>query len=230
MIQGIGKTMKVNGVIFDMDCTLVDSLSFWEHLWSEIGKRYLDDPSFLPDKEDDRRVRTMIYKDAMRFIRRKYEIVADDSEFEEFSVNCITDFYTSIAKAKPGATELLEYLKKQGIKICLASATARREIGTSLKATGLEKHFDLILSCADIGIGKEKPDIYIEALKMMGLNGDGVWVVEDSYVALESAKRAGLSTVGVYDKYSYNQDRLKALADIYLGDGHALDELIGIFE
>ncbi len=221
--------MKINGVIFDMDGTLVDSLSFWEHLWCEIGTRYLNNPSFLPEKDDDKRVRTMIYKDAMRFIMEKYGIVEDEERFEIFAVNLITDFYKSIAKAKPGAVELLEYLKKQGIKICLASATARREIGTSLESTGLLKYFDHILSCADLSIGKEKPDVYIEALKMMGLNGEDVWVVEDSYVALESANRAGLSTVGVYDKYSYNQERLKASADIYLGEGHALDELIVLF-
>ncbi|MBQ8880113.1 MAG: HAD family phosphatase [Clostridia bacterium] len=222
--------MKINGVIFDMDGTLVDSLSFWEHLWFEIGTRYLSNPSFLPEKDDDKRVRTMIYKDAMRFIMEKYRIVEDEERFEIFSVNLITDFYKSIAKAKPGAVELLEYLKKQGIKICLASATARREIGTSLEATGLLKYFDHILSCADLGVGKEKPDVYLEALAQMGLPADNVWVVEDSYVALESAKSAGLKTVGVYDKYSYNQDRLRASADVYLGEGHTLAELTKIFE
>ena len=64
----------------------------------------------------------------------------------------------------------------------------------------------------------------------MGLSADNVWVVEDSYVALESAKSAGLKTVGVYDKYSYNQDRLRASADVYLGEGHTLAELTEIFE
>ena len=222
--------MKINGVIFDMDGTLVDSLSFWDHLWRKIGVEYLGNESFRPTEEQDRRVRTMIYADAMEFIRVDCGIPVTSEEFIKFAVDCISDFYRSVAKAKAGAGELLSYLNEKGIKICLASATARREISTSLSATGLKDYFDLIISCADLGVGKEKPDVYLEALAQMGLSADNVWVVEDSYVALESAKSAGLKTVGVYDKYSYNQDRLRASADVYLGEGHTLAELTEIFE
>ena len=134
-----------------------------------------------------------------------------------------------MAKAKPGAALILKHLKERGVVICLASATAMREIRTSLASTGLEEYFDLILSCADMGVGKEKPDVYLEALRQMGLKKEDVCVVEDSYVALESAKGAGLKTVGIYDRHSYNQDRLRDASDIYLGEGHTLAELEEIF-
>ena len=42
----------------------------------------------------------------------------------------------------------------------------------------------------------------------------------------ESAKNAGFMTVGVYDKYNYGQDRLKAASDFYIGEGSTLLDLL----
>ena len=41
--------------IFDMDGTLVDSLMLWDVLWSTFGERYLNDKTFVPSLEDDKK-------------------------------------------------------------------------------------------------------------------------------------------------------------------------------
>ena len=48
--------MDIKVAIFDMDGTLVDSLMLWEMLWSTFGERYLNDKSFAPSIEDDKKV------------------------------------------------------------------------------------------------------------------------------------------------------------------------------
>ncbi|MBR2432498.1 MAG: bifunctional hydroxymethylpyrimidine kinase/phosphomethylpyrimidine kinase, partial [Clostridia bacterium] len=60
--------MKIDGAIFDMDGTLVDSLIVWDFMWSEMGRMYLGDESFRPSREADKAVRTMILSDAMEYI------------------------------------------------------------------------------------------------------------------------------------------------------------------
>ena len=60
--------MDIKVAIFDMDGTLVDSLMLWEMLWSTFGERYLNDKSFAPSIEDDKKVRTLTLKDAMHIL------------------------------------------------------------------------------------------------------------------------------------------------------------------
>ena len=218
--------MKIKGAIFDMDGTLVNSLMYWDEYWKDLGKKFLGRDDFKPSEDDDRKVRTMVFSDAMEYIRTTYSFPVPLSEILKFSGENIHQFYLDVVKCKDGAVELLEYLKNAGIKICLASATQMEHVLLCLKNLDLEKYFQSILSCADIGVGKDKPDIYLLALEKLALAPDEVCVFEDSYVALETAKSIGCKTIGIFDKYNYGQDRLEKASDIYVKEGESLNTLI----
>ena len=170
----------------------------------------------------------MIYSDAMAYLNKECALTDSQENFWEFTSGGLGDFYRTEASAKAGAAELLEYLKSSGIKIVLASATTMNEINVAIEHYDLAKYFDHVFSCADIGIGKEHPDIYLLASEAIGLAPEDICVVEDSYVALETAKSAGFQTVGVFDKHSFGQDRLKLASDVYLDQDHDLSSLIEI--
>ncbi len=220
----------MKGAIFDMDGTIVDSLMFWEYLWRRIGKEYMGDESFVPCDEVNTRVRTMIYTDAMAYFKEYYKLPGDTDAFVRHAADGIKDFYRDIAKAKTGAKELLDALQERGIKLCLASATTMPEIRFALEHYGLAKYFEVVLSCAELGVGKDKPDIYLEAARLMGEKICDICVFEDSYVALETAKKAGFQTVGVFDKYNFEQERLKNASDIYLDEHRTLDALLEVIQ
>lgn len=224
------KIIKIKGAIFDMDGTLIDSLIFWEYYWRELGKTFKGDPNFLPTEEDDRAVRTMITLDASKFIKERYNFSQSVEELYAFVNDLIKHFYRDIVKEKLGATELLEYLKEKNIKICLATATDMENVKIAIKACNLEKYFCSVLSCADIGKGKDKPDIYIKAMQELNLSSDEVCIFEDSFVAIETAKNLGVKTVGIFDKNNYGQDRLKNSSDYYLEEGKSLSELIKVVD
>ena len=222
--------MRIKGAIFDMDGTIIDSLMFWDFLWKQIGEKYMSDANFKPTDEVNKNVRTMIYDDAMAYFKDYYKIPGDTAEFIRFASDGIYGFYKNVAKIKSGADKLLASLKAQNIKLCLASATAMPEIRYALECHGLLQYFDYVFSCADIGIGKDRPDIYLKASQSMLLPPDEICVFEDSCVALETAKKVGFQTVGIYDRYNFGHDRLKKAADIYLDEGQSLDELIGMIK
>ncbi len=218
--------MKLKGAIFDMDGTLVDSLMFWSHFWNRFGQEYMGVDNFQPDATVDKTIRTMVFADAAEYIKSFYNLSCTTEEFFQYATSGLADFYKQVAVAKPGASTLLEHLKGQNIKLCLASATEMKYVKLALDCCGLTNYFDLVLSCADIGVGKDQPDIYLSALRSMGLSKEDVCVFEDSYVALETAKKIGLHTVGIFDKYNFEQERLKKASDIYLEQDQTLDSLI----
>lgn len=218
--------MKIKGAIFDMDGTIIDSLMFWDSLWESIGEKYMNDANFKPSDEVNKKVRTMIYTDAMTYFKECYNIPDSTENFVRFTSEGLNDFYKNTAKAKDGAKELLSHLKKQNVTLCLASASAMPQVKYVLQYHDLLKYFDFVLSCADIGVGKERPDIYLLAKERMGFEPGEICVFEDSYVALETAKNAGFQTVGVFDQYSPGQERLKYAADVYLDKTQTLKAFI----
>lgn len=219
--------MKIKGAIFDMDGTLVNSLMFWDSFFENLGQKYLGISGFKPDPEVDRAVRTMILSDGVIYINRTCNLGAYDEEIVEYSTSMLEDFYTTVASVKDGAVELLEALSKSGVKLAVASATDKKYVNIALRCLGLDKYFDKITSCSEIGLGKDHPDVYFAALDLLSLSIDEVAVFEDAPLALKTAKSAGFFTVGVFDKYNNDQKSVKTYSDIYITEKETLAKLIG---
>lgn len=220
------KNMKIKAAIFDMDGTLVDSLSVWDVLWSSFGERFLNDKSFAPSKEDDKKVRTLTLKDAMNLIHSNYNLGENGEELLSLANQVMLDFYANGAKLKTGVREFLEYLEKNSVKMCIASATAPALLNVALKNLDLERYFLKVFSCGAIGKGKDQPDVFLQAAEFLGTEIEDTWVFEDSLVAIETAVKVGFPTVGIYDQYNYGQERIREIANKYIADGESLLKLI----
>ena len=214
--------MKIKGAIFDMDGTLIDSLFFWPVFWKTLGKKYLHDDNFNPEEEIDKTIRTMLFVDALKLINDRYRFTDDLEALVRFANESVIDFYKTQISLKDGTVAFLEHLKSKGVKMCLASATEMALIQSTLAQLGIAHYFECVLSCADLGVGKDRPDIYLLASKNLGFAPEELCVFEDSFVALETARAAGFHTVGIFDPYNFAQDRLCAASDFYLGKGKSL--------
>jgi len=60
-------------------------------------------------------------------------------------------------------------------------------------------------------IYKDKPDIYLKSMERLGTNAEKTCIFEDSHIAICTADKMGIKTVGIYDKYNYGQDEIKKL-------------------
>ena len=218
--------MNITGAIFDMDGTLVDSLMCWDVLWCRIGRKYLGDESFRPDPATEKAVRTLTLLDAMTLVHENCGVGESGEELWRFATDMMVDFYENEVKAKAGALEFVEFLHGKGVRMCIASATAPNLIRLAMKTTGLDKYIEKVISCNDVGKGKEHPDVFLAAHEYLGTPKESTWIFEDSVVALETASRAGYHTVGIYDKYNFGLDRIPGIVDIYVDNGESLKKLI----
>lgn len=218
--------VDIKAAIFDMDGTLVDSLMMWDVLWSEFGKRFLGDEGFRPNEMDDKKVRTLTLKDAMQLMHDNYKIGNSGEELLEVANNLLVEFYSERVQLKEGVKFFLDVCYKNGTKMCIASATEPELIQLALKHCDIEKYFLRVFSCAELGVGKEKPDVFLLAQEFLGTGNNETWVFEDSLVAIETATKIGFQTVGIFDRYNFGQEQIKAIATRYIAEGENLTALL----
>lgn len=217
---------NIKGAIFDMDGTLIDSLMLWDVLWDKFGVRFLNREGFRPSEEDDKIVRTMTLKDAMDHIHSIYKIGSSGAHLLEMANEIMINFYSNDVELKKGVSEFLEYCYVKGIRMCIASASDIQMIKLAVEHLKIGKYFVSILSCAEIGKGKEQPDIYLNALETLGTSVEQTCIFEDSHIAIDTADKLRMKTVGIYDKYNYGQEEIRKLATVYIAEGDTLKKLI----
>ena len=191
--------MEKKFAIFDMDGTLVDSMGFWQ----KLGREYLVSKGVTGDMEevlDRMKPMTMLESGAL-FIEAFDLPGTPESVAAEIS-GVMAEHYRTDVPMKEGVREFLEELKRSGVRMCIASATAEELMEICLRRLGLRDYFEFLLSCETIGKGKTQPDIYLAAMEKLGATVENVKIYEDAKYAVRTAKKAGFHVVGVYDRNS----------------------------
>ena len=98
--------------------------------------------------------------------------------------------------------------------MCIASSTAEKLVRECLRRLEVEGCFDFVLSCEEVGVGKSRPDVYLEAARRFGATPAEVAVYEDAPGAIRTAKQAGFYVVGVKDASAAAYwDEIRSLSD-----------------
>lgn len=218
--------MKIKAAIFDMDGTLIDSLMLWDILWAELGQKYLGDKDFKPCGEDDKKVRTLTLKDAMELIHKNYNMGKDGDELLSIANEGMVQFYKNRVELKPGVREFLEYLKNNGTKMCIATATAKELVDLALEHCDIAHYFSKVFSCGTLGKGKDKPDVFLLAGDFLEEEAKDIWVFEDSLIAIKTAVKIGMSTVGIFDKNNFGFEEMKKISTVSVAENETLLKFI----
>ncbi len=184
----------IKGVIFDADGTLIDSMGFWTStVYGIVEAAGVKDPD--PELIDLLNPMSM-YEGAV-YLKNRYAIETPIEEIIAEENRRVLRFYTSQVTLCEGMGELVSWLHSRRIPMTVASATDRPLIESAMKYTGLFDKLKGIFSCGDVGHGKDTPEVFLAACRLMGTRPEETVVVEDSPTAIATAAAAGFATVDV---------------------------------
>jgi putative hydrolase of the HAD superfamily len=81
----------------------------------------------------------------------------------------------------PGAIDTLAHVQKLGIPIALLTNGASLPQRQKIERFGLDRIFEHILVEEEFGIGKPEPEVYLHALRLLGVKAEEAWMVGDNY-------------------------------------------------
>ena len=204
----------IQGIIFDFDGTLFDSM----FIWDTAGEVYLRSIGKEPEDDLQKILKPMSLLQSAEYIREKYHIPFSVEEIMDGVNRTVEGSYFHTVEPKPGVIDFLEELHRRNIKMCIATATDRYQVEAALQRCGMLRFFSEIFTCTEVGRGKDRPDIFRRAMEYLQTDRSTTVVVEDAYHAIHTAKQDGFLVVGVYDSHESRQQELLSLTDVFLLD------------
>jgi 5'-nucleotidase len=92
----------------------------------------------------------------------------------------------------PGAVEFLDRLRARGLRVLLTTNAHPISLGIKNQQTGLERHFDELVSSHEFGVPKESPEFWDRLTRGHGVAPGSTLFVDDSLAVLTAARTAGV--------------------------------------
>lgn len=187
---------NIDGIIFDMDGVIFDTESLGLRSWQALADKY----NLGDIRQNAMKCIGRSTTDTIKILEECYgNIVSVNNLYNECRVLFQKFIKEEGMPLKPGAAELLSFLKENGVKVGLASSTSYKTVVSQLTDAGLISYFQVIVGGDMIENSKPKPDIYLLACKKLDVRPEKTVSVEDSLNGIKSAYSAGMIPVMVPD-------------------------------
>lgn len=195
-------------VIFDMDGLMFDTERVFVKAWDYAG-----------EKIGVGKAGYMVYKTLGMNIKASYNVWKtefgdryQEEELRKYTKEFLQKYYAeNKVPVKKGLYVLLDYLKKSGVKMAVASSSPRWEVEKHLNDAGIYDYFVGIV-CGDmIQNSKPDPEIYLKACELLERKPSECLALEDSKNGLLSAHQAGCKPIMVPDLWQPDEETEKIL-------------------
>lgn len=183
----------VEGVLLDVDGTLIDSNDAHANSWSEALAAF--GRPLGPEV-----VRPKIGMGGDKLLPELLGVDAESrtgKEFSELRAKIFLERYVPRLRLTPGAKDLVKRLRREKLRLIIATSARSSELNAMLEQVGLEDLIDKRTSASDAESSKPDPDIVLAALGKGQLSAETAIMLGDTPYDVEAARRAGVDTVAL---------------------------------
>jgi HAD superfamily hydrolase (TIGR01509 family) len=207
----------LQGVIFDIDGTLVDSNDAHAHSWADTFAEAGYEVPFDV-------VRPLIGMGADKLLPKTIDVTHDSDEGKKLLARRSEIFqekYLPRLKPLPGSRALVLRVRADGLKAIVATSAKEDELKGLLQAATVNDLMEEKATASDAKRSKPDPDIVEAAVGQSGIGKANLIMIGDTPYDVEAATRAGVKCIG-FRSGGWNDDSLKDAVAIYDGPADLL--------
>lgn len=210
----------LDGFIFDLDGTLLDSL--W--VWHEVDCTFLMRRGLPVTPDYAQAIAHVGFFDAARYTINRFHLNETPEQLTTEWYALARTAYRDRVELKPYAETFLRQLYAQEKHLAAATSSELDLIMPCLERLGIVNLFENITTISEVKHDKSQPDIYLLAAERLGLSPSQCAVFEDILCGIQSAKKAGFFTVAVEEAASISdQEEIVKTTACYI---HSYSELL----
>ncbi len=189
---------NIEGLIFDCDGTLADTMPLHFLAWRDTLKRYriaLDEDRFY----------ALGGQPTVKIVALLANEQGLDLDAEQVAKEKEQSFLTRLSEVKPIAPIVDIVRANVGhLPMAVASGSHRAVVFDVLKIVGLDDLFDehTVVGAEDTELHKPNPDVFLEAARRIGVAPEKCRVYEDAELGLEAARRANMDRFDVREVFT----------------------------
>ena len=199
--------------VFDLDGVLIDSMARYE----SGTLRVLDEEGIAYDEQLIKFLTPLGYtKTAEYYVNTLGVKGSVESVVQRLKENLLYEYTYNIV-LKPFVRAFIGKLKSQGAKVYVLTASPHLVTDVCLKRNGLFDAFDQVWSVDDFSLSKTQTELFDAVAAKIGCCTQEIHFFDDNLIAIQTARKAGCVTYGVYDRQDEaDAARLKAAAEHYV--------------
>lgn len=187
---------NLKAVLFDMDGILYDSMPIHADAWHIVMKRFglhlsKEEAYMHEGRTGAGTINIISQRERGRDATPEEIKMIYDAKAEEFNKHSKPD-------KMPGALDVLNQIKANGLKIILVTGSGQKSLLERLnKSFPNIFHKELMVTAFDVKKGKPNPEPYLIGLEKGGLKANEAIVVENAPLGVEAGSKAGIFTIAV---------------------------------